>query len=72
MVTRTAQDIPGDPLNVGLVDANEDIAFPMQAAGWSPADRLTWRSSIAIVGSIKHQMAKATDIIPMARSTSWF
>ncbi|MGE0237945.1 MAG: LssY C-terminal domain-containing protein [Parvibaculaceae bacterium] len=52
MVTRTAQDIPGDPLNIGLVGAKEDIAFAMQAAGWSPADKLTWRSSIAIVGSV--------------------
>ena len=52
MVTRTAQGIPGDPLNIGLVGSREDIAFAMQAAGWSPADKLTWRSSIAIVGSV--------------------
>lgn len=52
MVTRTAQGIPGDPLNIGLVGGREDIAFAMQAAGWSPADRLTWRSSIEIVGSV--------------------
>lgn len=52
MVTRTAQGIPGDPLNIGLVGGREDIAFAMQAAGWSPADRLTLRSSIAIVGSV--------------------
>jgi hypothetical protein len=52
MVTRTAQGIPGDPLNLGLVGSREDIAFAMQAAGWSPADPLTLRSSIAIVGSV--------------------
>jgi hypothetical protein len=52
MVTRTAQGIPGDPLNIGLVGTKEDIAFAMQAAGWSPANRLTWRSSLAIVGSV--------------------
>ncbi len=52
MVTRTAQGIPGDPLNFGLVGSREDIAFAMQAIGWSPADRLTLRSSIDIVGSV--------------------
>lgn len=52
MVTRTAQGIPGDPLNVGLVGSREDIAFAMQAIGWAPADPLTLRSSIAIVGSV--------------------
>lgn len=52
MVTRTTQDIPGDPLNVGLVGTKEDIAFAMQAAGWSPADSITWRSSLEIVGSV--------------------
>ncbi len=52
MVTRTAQGIPGDPLNVGLVGSREDIAFAMQAIGWSPADRITLRSSIEIVGSV--------------------
>jgi hypothetical protein len=52
MVTRTAQGIPGDPINIGLVGSHEDIAFAMQAIGWSPADPLTLRSSIAIVGSV--------------------
>jgi hypothetical protein len=52
MVTRTAQGIPGDPLNIGLVGTKEDIVFAMDAAGWSPADTLTLRSSIAIVGSV--------------------
>jgi hypothetical protein len=52
MVTRTAQGIPGDPLNIGLVGSRKDIAFAMQAIGWSPADPLTLRSSIAIVGSV--------------------
>lgn len=52
MVTRTAQGIPGDPLNIGLVGTRTDIAFAMQAIGWSPADKLTLRSSIGIVGSV--------------------
>jgi hypothetical protein len=52
MVTRTGQGIPGDPLNVGLVGAREDVLHAMHAAGWYPADPITWRSSVEIVGSV--------------------
>ena len=31
MVTRTAQDIPGDPINVGLVGTKEDVLCAMHA-----------------------------------------
>ena len=52
MVTRTAQGIPGDPINVGLVGNARDVLCAMQAAGWYPADAVTWRSSLEIVGSV--------------------
>src|SRR5258707_11771597 len=52
MVTRTAQGIPGDPINVGLIGYEKDVLCAMQAAGWYPADRVTLRSSIEIVGSV--------------------
>ena len=52
MVTRTATGIPGDALNVGLVGGEEDVLRAMQAAGWFPADPVTLRSSLAIVGSV--------------------
>ncbi len=52
MVTRTAQGIPGDPINVGLVGAREDVLCAMHAAQWYPADPITFRSSLKIVGSI--------------------
>lgn len=52
MVTHTAQGIPGDPLNVGLVGSREDVLNAMHAAAWYPADPITWRSSIEIVGSV--------------------
>lgn len=52
MVTRTKQGIPGDPINVGLVGSEEDILRAMNAAGWLPADPVTLKSSIAIVGSV--------------------
>ena len=52
MVTRTAQDIPGDPINVGLIGDKLDVLCAMQAAGWYPADPVTARSSVEIAGSV--------------------
>jgi hypothetical protein len=52
MVTRTAQDIPGDPINIGLVGAKNDVLCAMHAAAWYPADPITFRSSVEIVGSV--------------------
>jgi len=52
MVTHTSQGIPGDPINVGLVGAREDVHCAMHAAGWYPADPITFRSSVEIVGSV--------------------
>jgi hypothetical protein len=52
MLTYTAQGIPGDPINVGLVGDNRDVLCAMHAAGWYPADPVTLRSSIEIVGSV--------------------
>jgi len=50
--TVTAQGIPGDPLNVGLVGAEADVVRSMLAAGWSPADPITLRSSLRIAASV--------------------
>src|SRR6201996_8472464 len=52
MVTRTGSGIPGDPLNVGLVGGKEDVLPAMHAAGWFPADPITLRTSVEIVGSV--------------------
>jgi hypothetical protein len=52
MMTFTAQGIPGDPINVGLVGDDKDVLCAMQAAGWFPADPVTFRSSIEIAGSV--------------------
>jgi hypothetical protein len=52
MVTRTAQGIPGDAINVGLVGAKEDVIRAMHAAGWHPADPITFESSVGIVDSV--------------------
>lgn len=52
MITETAEGIPGDPLNVGLVGDEVEVHRIMLAAGWQPADTITLRSSIAIAGSV--------------------
>ena len=52
MVTRTSTGIPGDALNVGLVGSRNDVLRAMQAAGWFPADPVTWRTSVEIIGSV--------------------
>ncbi|HZR86767.1 MAG TPA: LssY C-terminal domain-containing protein [Bradyrhizobium sp.] len=52
MVTRTAQGIPGDPINVGLIGNQREVLCAMNAAGWFPADPVTLRSSIEIAGSV--------------------
>jgi hypothetical protein len=52
MVTRTAQGILGDPINVGLVGSKADVLCAIHAAGWYPADPITLRSSLEIVGSV--------------------
>ncbi len=48
MVTTTEQDIPGDPINVGLVGSKEQVIRAFAAAGWDPADKVTLRSSVDI------------------------
>jgi hypothetical protein len=52
MITETAEGIPGDPLNVGLVGDEAELHRIMLAAGWQPADPITLRTSIAIAGSV--------------------
>jgi len=52
MVTRTAQGIPGGPLNVGLAGSREDVVRAMHEAGWFPADPVTLKSSVEIIGSV--------------------
>jgi LssY C-terminus len=52
MLTATAQGIPGGPINVGLVGSREDVVRAFHAAGWYPADPITLRTSVEIIGSV--------------------
>jgi hypothetical protein len=51
-VTRTAEGIPGDPLNVELVGSLDEVITAMRAAGWTPADPIGMRSGLRDVASI--------------------
>lgn len=50
MLTATEQGIPGGPINVGLVGGRDDVVRAFHAAGWYPADPITLRTSVEIVG----------------------
>ncbi len=52
MTTVTSLGMPGDALNVGLEGSETDVICAMQAAGWSPADPITLKSSLKITGSV--------------------
>lgn len=51
-VTRTGAGIPGDPVNLVLYGTREDVTRAMLAAGWHPADPVTWRTSLRISRSV--------------------
>jgi len=52
MTTVTAQGIPGDPLNIGLVGSKADVVDAWRSAGWYPADAITLTTSVEIVDSV--------------------
>jgi hypothetical protein len=47
-LTQTGSGIPGDPLNLALVGSAEDVIRALHAAGWGPADPLSFESSVRI------------------------
>ncbi|MCI0412819.1 LssY C-terminal domain-containing protein [bacterium] len=50
--TVTGEGIPGDPVNVGFVGTQDEILRCLIAAGWHPADPITFRSATQIVESV--------------------
>ena len=71
MTTLTSLGLAGDPLNVGLEGDESDALCSMNAAGWSPADPLTFRSSARIVASVvldrAYPMAPVSDLFYQGR-----
>lgn len=52
IVTETTYDAPGDPLNAEFIGSVDAIADAFNAAGWSPADSVTLRSSLRIAEAV--------------------
>jgi hypothetical protein len=50
-ITTTSAGIHGDPLNLSFVGDENDLVGAMLAAGWSPADPITLKSSLRIAES---------------------
>jgi len=50
-VTHTANEIPGDPLNVALIGSELEVNKLMVDAKWFPADPLTLRSCLRIASA---------------------
>jgi hypothetical protein len=50
--TRTADGIPGDPLNLALVGSEKEVIHAMLTAGWHPADPITLRTSLHLAESV--------------------
>ncbi len=48
-VTLTSDSHPGDPINIALVGSDAEVVRGMTAAGWFPADPITFMSSVRIV-----------------------
>jgi hypothetical protein len=48
-VSHTADGHPGDPINIALLGSKEEVIRAMTAAGWFPADPITFESSARIV-----------------------
>lgn len=47
-ITRTAEGIPGDPINVAVAGSEDEVSSIFAAAGWSPADPLSLVSDARI------------------------
>jgi LssY C-terminus len=59
-VTRTAEGIPGDPLNLGLVGTKSEVIHALLSAGWYPADPITIKTSVGIARSVLFKHAYPT------------
>ncbi|TCO93948.1 LssY-like putative type I secretion system component LssY [Chthoniobacter flavus] len=50
-ITETGAHIPGDPLNLSVIGAEDDLRSALGAAGWYAPDSITIRSSLHIAAS---------------------
>ena len=63
-VTQTSDRHPGDPLNIVLIASDTELVRGMTAAGWFPADPITFRSSAQIV--VNSMLRRPDDDAPVS------
>jgi len=68
-LTHTSSGIPGDPLNIALVGAEQDIHRAMLAAGWYPAEPITLASSLRMAADVVFK--KPFDDAPVSSLYLW-
>jgi hypothetical protein len=68
-ITITGDDHPGDPINVALIGAEEDVKRIMHAAGWFPADPLGLRSDVKIAADTV--LERPYDTAPVSNLFLW-
>jgi hypothetical protein len=49
-ITHTPGGVAGDPVNIAFIGSEEDLHLCLLAAKWAPADPITLKSSVRIVG----------------------
>ncbi len=63
-VSRTANDIPGDPINLAIVGSETNLIRGMIKAGWYPADPITLESSLRI--AVDSVLRRSDDQAPVS------
>ena len=60
---RTSVGIPGDPINLAFVGTEQELLQTLEAAGWVPADPITWGSSVKIaLDSLAHRAYRSAPV----------
>lgn len=68
-ITKTHDDHPGDPLNVALIGAEDELKATLRDAGWYPADPLVLRSDLKIAADTV--LARPYDDAPVSSLYLW-
>lgn len=63
-ITQTGDGHPGDPINLALLGTDEELVKAMSAAGWFPADPITFASSVRIAADTV--LRRADDEAPVS------
>lgn len=63
-ITHTSDGHPGDPINIALEGSEQDLARALLAAGWYPADPVTFKSSVLI--AVDTALRRPDDTAPVS------